>query len=145
VLITTAGLLADWRLAVKFTVSEGSLWLRHRDSSATQRKGTSAVGSRYQRTGDDTADREDSACCIVLRDLPVVCSAMWTILTSCKCPINPVINPNPVCSHCRKRHNNVGNMAKEISECDHNCYGQVTDGIRPANGEEGESAAGAEL
>jgi hypothetical protein len=30
--------------------------LRHRDSSGIQKKGTFAVGSRYQRTGEDVDD-----------------------------------------------------------------------------------------
>jgi hypothetical protein len=35
----------------------GSWWMRQGDSFGTQRKGTSAVGSRYHATtGEDTAD-----------------------------------------------------------------------------------------
>jgi hypothetical protein len=41
------------------------LWLRRGDSSRTQRRGTSAVGNRHQRTGEKIADREGSLRAVV--------------------------------------------------------------------------------
>jgi hypothetical protein len=46
--------------SVEFTVSQELLWLKHGDSSRTQRRGTFAVGIQYQMTGEEIADGEDS-------------------------------------------------------------------------------------
>jgi hypothetical protein len=55
------GLRDSWsRVPVEFTASQELLWLGHVDSSGTQTRGTSTVGSRYKKTGEETADREDS-------------------------------------------------------------------------------------
>jgi hypothetical protein len=54
--MTIIGILDYWRIEVEFTVSQEILRLKHGDSSGTQWKGTSAVGSCYQRIGEKTAD-----------------------------------------------------------------------------------------
>jgi hypothetical protein len=47
-------------------VSQELLWLRHEDSLGIQRKGRmSAVGSRYQMAGEESADPEGLVCAVV--------------------------------------------------------------------------------
>jgi hypothetical protein len=70
-----------WGSAVVSCCSE-KLVTEAGDSSETQRMGKSAVGSRYQKTGDDTADWED---------LRVCSSELWSvwiseiIIITCSC------------------------------------------------------------
>jgi hypothetical protein len=55
-------------------VTQEVLWLSHGDSSGTQRKGTSVVGNRYQRAGEETEDRKDSVCAVVKCSAIVNCN-----------------------------------------------------------------------
>jgi hypothetical protein len=51
---------------------------------------TSAIGSSYQRTGVETAEREDSVCAVVNGR---VCDSAIVVIAGCESPINPVIKP----------------------------------------------------
>jgi hypothetical protein len=46
-------------------VCQELLWPKYGDSSDTEKGERPAVGSRYQRTGEETADREDSVSAVV--------------------------------------------------------------------------------
>jgi hypothetical protein len=46
-------------------VSEELLWLRYRAIREPRGRGTSAVGNRFRRTGEETADREQSVRAVV--------------------------------------------------------------------------------
>jgi hypothetical protein len=59
------------------------------------------AGIRHQATtGEDTADREDLVSAVVnCRVCELVIVLELLVVTICECSINPIINPNPVCSH----------------------------------------------
>jgi hypothetical protein len=61
------------------------------DSSGTQRKGTSAVGSGYQATASEDCNR--------LRRPSVSYSDLCSKELCAKSSIKPITNPNPVYSH----------------------------------------------
>jgi hypothetical protein len=63
-------------------------------------RGTSAIGSRYWTTGEDTADWEELVCAVVnCRVCELVISLWLLVVTFCGSSINPIINPNPIYSH----------------------------------------------
>jgi hypothetical protein len=62
----------------------------------SRERGTSVVGSRYQKTGENTAGWEElRACCSELQNVWISNSAV----TICKWSINRVTNPNTSYSH----------------------------------------------
>jgi hypothetical protein len=51
-------------------------------------------------TGEDTADYGALVCAVVncrVRELAIALYLL--VVTICKCSVNPITNPNPVCSH----------------------------------------------
>jgi hypothetical protein len=63
-------------------------------------RGSSAVGSRYQTTVENTADWEDIVRAVVNCRVCELAKALYLlVVTICKCSINPITNPNPVFSH----------------------------------------------
>jgi hypothetical protein len=64
--------------------------------------GTSAFGSRYQATtGEDTAEQTEELVCAVVnyRVCELAIALQFFVVTIWKYSINPITNPNPVCSH----------------------------------------------
>jgi hypothetical protein len=88
----------NWVL-VEFTVSQELLLLTHGDSSVNHRK---EIVRRWKPLPEDwwrdNRLRRLSTCAVVncrKREIDIE----WIKLKSCKCPINPVTNPNPIYSH----------------------------------------------
>jgi hypothetical protein len=60
------------------------------------------VGSLYQTTGEHTANWEDLSVCRVC-ELAIALESL--VVRICKCSINQITNPDPVCSHTQRRDN----------------------------------------
>jgi hypothetical protein len=68
------------------------------DSWEPRGRGRPAIGSRYQATAVKTVTESTNVCvCVCV----CVCMCDESVVMSCvlKCPINPITNPDPVCSH----------------------------------------------
>jgi hypothetical protein len=64
-------------------------------------RGTSAVGSHYQKkTGEDTEDWKDLRCAVVnCKECELAIALELLVVTFCRWSVNAITNLNPVCSH----------------------------------------------